>query len=211
MSQVFISYAHVQPDQELAAKLAGFLEANGLEVFADTKIALGQNWVEQIDSQLRRSAYLVALLSAASVKSDMVRREIAIAHKLQRTKQLAIFPIRLAFEDELPYELGAYLDLIQYIVWQPGEPFDPICRMILASMQKPSSDDRPHAREANRFDATALERVTRELAKYVGPVARVIVDRRAKTATGWGELYELLAAEIPDAAERKRFLATRQR
>ena len=49
MPQVFISYAHVNPDRELAAELASFLDANGIAVFVDSKIRLGQDWVEQID------------------------------------------------------------------------------------------------------------------------------------------------------------------
>jgi hypothetical protein len=84
MAQVFISYAHVNPDQQLAAELHRRIETNGFDVFVDTKIRLGQNWVEQIDLQLRNSTHFVALLSAASVKSDMVRREIAVAYRLNK-------------------------------------------------------------------------------------------------------------------------------
>jgi len=210
MSKVFISYAHVEPDQQLAAKLSHFLEANGFEVFVDSKIRVGQDWVEQIDSQLRNSVYFVVLLSRASVKSDMVRREIAIAYKLRKAHQLAILPIRLGFEEELPYEVGAYLDLIQYVAWQPDEPFDPICRTILASMQKPSGTEAPLSFDPIRFNSSDLDHLKRELARYVGPVARVIVDRAAKKATNWEQLYNSLAAEIPAGDERKRFLAIRR-
>ncbi len=210
MPQVFISYAHVNPDQELAARLSSFLEANGLSVFVDSKIRLGQDWVEQIDVQLRGSQYFVALLSAASIQSDMVRREIAIAYKLRKAKQLTIFPIRLGFEEELPYEIGAYLDLIQYIVWQPGQAFDPICHSILGAMGAVCKTPIPAA-EPHRFDELQLERVKAELARYLGPVARVVLDRAVKKAASWEELYGLLALEIPAGEERKRFLATRRR
>ena len=80
MSQVFISYSHVDPDREIAAKLRQHIEPNGFDVWVDTKIGLGQDWVEQIDTQIRRSTHLVALLSPRSIQSDMVRREISIAY-----------------------------------------------------------------------------------------------------------------------------------
>jgi hypothetical protein len=109
MSQVFISYSHADPDREIAAQLQDHIEANGFEVWADSKIGLGQDWVEQIDVQLRRSTHLVALLSPTSIKSDMVRREIAIAYGLKKADKIAILPVHLALDEELPYELGAYL------------------------------------------------------------------------------------------------------
>jgi hypothetical protein len=61
MSQVFISYAHVNPDQDIAAKLQRVIETNGFDVFVDSKIRLGQNWVEQAEVQLRNSTHCLSL------------------------------------------------------------------------------------------------------------------------------------------------------
>ena len=213
MRQMFISYAHVQPDQELAAKLSNFLEANGFDVFVDSKIRLGQNWVEQIDLQLRNSSHFVPLLSAASVKSDMVRREIAIAYKLKQANKITILPVRLGLQDELPYDMSAYLDLIQYVVWDPGESFDPICRTILDAargQEAPSRLTQPQL-DPHRFSAPELERVKSDLCRYLGPMARLVVDRAVKRAANWKELYELLASELPPGEERRKFQATRPR
>lgn len=213
MPQVFISYAHAHPDQYLAAKLSRSLEANGFDVFIDSKIRLGQNWVEQIDVQLRSSTHFVALLSAASAKSDMVRREIAMAYKLKKAEKLTILPVRLGLEEELPYELGAYLDLIQYIVWKPGESFDPICDAILSAVGAAASPSiPPQVRLApKRFDESQLAIVKSELTRHIGPMARLVVDRAVKKAANWEQLYDLLAAEIPAGEERRRFQATRPR
>jgi hypothetical protein len=213
MSQVFVSYSHVSPDQDLAAKLSRSLEANGFDVFIDSKIRLGENWVEQIDIQLRSSTHFIALLSAASIKSDMVRREIATAYKLHKANKLTILPVRLGLDDELPYELGAYLDLIQYIAWRPGESFDPICSAIVSAVcGRGSVSVRPQvAPDPQRFAEPQLESIKLELARHLGPVARVIVDRAAKKAANWEQLYDLLASEIPAGEERRRFQATRPR
>lgn len=225
MPQIFISYAHANPDQELAAELAAFLDANGFGVFVDSKIRLGQDWVEQIDIELRRSEYFIVLLSPVAIKSDMVRREIAIAYKLRKDKKLAIFPIRIGLEGELPYDVSAYLDLIQYTVWHPGQSPGAICQTILEALGGSSSAtaSRPEspapiragsstpALDPDRFDKSELDHVRRELARYLGPVARVILDRAVRKAANWEQLYELLALEIPPGDERKKFLATYQR
>jgi hypothetical protein len=232
MPNVFISYSHVSPDQDLASQLTGALEANGVSVFVDTKIRIGEDWVEQIDSQLRSSQYFIVLLSAASMQSDMVRREIALAYKLRKAKQLTILPVRMDLPGELPYDIGAYLDLIQYVVWNRGEPFDPICRRILhaiadgdrsgieaaggASASTPVNNSLSAARAAqpvsvHAFDRAELERVKEQLAVYIGPMARMIVDRTAKKVASWRELYDALAAEVPPGEERKKFLSQRPR
>jgi hypothetical protein len=211
MPQVFVSYSHVHPDKELAAKLSQSLEANGFDVFIDSKIRLGQNWVEQIDVQLRSSTHLVALLSNASIKSDMVRREIGIAYKLHKANKLTILPVRLGLDEEMPYELDAYLHLIQHITWRPGEPFDPVCSAILNAVAGSGSVHVPPQAtpDPQRFAQPKLESVKLELARHLGPVARVIVDRAAKKAGNWEQLYDLLAAEIPPGDERRKFQATR--
>jgi serine/threonine-protein kinase len=64
---------------------------------------------------------------------------------------------------------------------------------------------------ASRFSQTELERVTSELAVHVGPMARILVQRAAKKAANWQQLYDELAQEIPAGRERSRFLATRPR
>jgi hypothetical protein len=60
-----------------------------------------------------------------------------------------------------------------------------------------------------QFDSEVLERVSRDLAPYLGPMAKVIVKRAAGKADSWKQLYDALAAEIPDGPERKKFLAKR--
>lgn len=59
--------------------------------------------------------------------------------------------------------------------------------------------------------ASVLSSVTRELAHYIGPIAKVVVNRAAKQACTLDELYKLVAAEIGTESERKAFLATRQK
>lgn len=60
-------------------------------------------------------------------------------------------------------------------------------------------------------DAEALALVTRELALYVGPIARVLVNRSAPHCANLHELYLRVADEIESDAARAKFLANRRR
>jgi serine/threonine protein kinase len=51
----------------------------------------------------------------------------------------------------------------------------------------------------------ALERAGRELAAYMGPLARILVSRASARARSEEELYDLLAAEITSPKEREAF------
>jgi serine/threonine protein kinase len=59
---------------------------------------------------------------------------------------------------------------------------------------------------ASAFSAGVLERARRELAGYLGPVARILVDRTSAKAHSEEELYDLLSAEIRSAKDREAFL-----
>jgi TIR domain len=111
VTQVFISYRHISPDQDLAGFLEGYLKSRGIEVFIDTQMLVGDKWVEEIERRIRASSFFVALLSADSNRSDMVRQEVELAHSLPNC---AILPVRVAFDGALPYDLASYLNRIQY-------------------------------------------------------------------------------------------------
>jgi hypothetical protein len=148
VSQIFLSYRHVPRDEELAEGLYAYLQARGLRVFLDKQIQVGLEWVAEIDRQIRASNAFVVLLSEDSIRSDMVRQEIATAHKLLLAGKMSIFPVRIGFEGKLPYDLASYLNRIQYALWHPGDPqeklFALLHRAIIGSASlpvAPSADD----------------------------------------------------------------------
>jgi serine/threonine protein kinase len=57
------------------------------------------------------------------------------------------------------------------------------------------------------FDAGTIDRLTRAVAPYVGPIARILVIRAARVARSIEELNDAIAAEVPSADDRRRFLA----
>jgi serine/threonine-protein kinase len=58
------------------------------------------------------------------------------------------------------------------------------------------------------FDPAMLDRLTRALAPYLGPIAKVLVERTARKARSLDELRSVLAAEIESPEDRRRFLAS---
>jgi len=61
---------------------------------------------------------------------------------------------------------------------------------------------------AGTFDPSLLETARRSLAAYVGPIAKMMVDRAARKSATAQQLYEALAQQIGDEKDRKSFLAT---
>jgi len=60
---------------------------------------------------------------------------------------------------------------------------------------------------AASFDPALLDRLAQALAPYIGPIAKVVVTRAARTARGPEELQTAVAAEIASESDRQRFLA----
>jgi serine/threonine-protein kinase len=60
------------------------------------------------------------------------------------------------------------------------------------------------------WDAMILQQVEKHLTRLVGPVARVMVKKAAKTTTDVDSLYRVLADEVANVQDKTQFLATRR-
>jgi len=119
VARVFLSYKrHAEPDQTLAREMFAGLSQSGSVVFIDQRLTVGQAWAQEIEAQVRKSDFLIVFLTAESSRSEMVRGEIEIARRQAASGSgPRIFPVRVAFDGALPYPLNAYLEGIQYAVW----------------------------------------------------------------------------------------------
>ncbi len=59
---------------------------------------------------------------------------------------------------------------------------------------------------AQSWDPALLHRLEQQLARFLGPMARVIVNRAAQDAQNPQDLFATLAQSLPDAADRSQFL-----
>jgi TonB family protein len=72
-----------------------------------------------------------------------------------------------------------------------------------ASQVEPS---KPEIESAPRIDSAGIERVSRELALHIGPIASVVVKRAASHCSSVDDLYLKVADEIDSQTEREKFL-----
>src|SRR5215216_5415049 len=119
MAKIFISYKrNIEPDTPVATAVYNALSKEH-EVFLDTTIQVGERWAEKIQQAIKESDYLISLLSANSVHSEMVVAEIETAHHHGKTfGNPAILPVRLNYGEPLVYPLSAYLNPLQWAIWQ---------------------------------------------------------------------------------------------
>lgn len=120
----FISYSRrAKDDSDLAAYLHQGLEDNQQDVFIDTGMPVGTDWVDEIEKRIAWCEFLVVLLSKHSVHSEMVLGEVRRAHRRRRRDgHPRILPIRVNYDGTLDYELDSYLARIQFLNW--GTPAD---------------------------------------------------------------------------------------
>jgi Predicted ATPase (AAA+ superfamily) len=118
MAKVFISYKrNVEPDTPVATAVYESLRQEH-EVFIDTKIHVGEKWAERIQKAIKESNYLITFLSKHSVNSEMVIAEVETAYHHGKTYgKPAILPVRLNFNEPLVYPLSAYLNPLQWALW----------------------------------------------------------------------------------------------
>jgi hypothetical protein len=64
------------------------------------------------------------------------------------------------------------------------------------------------AASTTAMEKEVLDRVSRELAAFIGPIAEVVVKRAAKRCTSLADLCAIVAQEIDSNADRAKFLAS---
>jgi serine/threonine-protein kinase len=100
----------------------------------------------------------------------------------------------------------------QTTMQQPAaEPLPTVISPIVERPVEIATPTPPSASALAKFDPDDLDQLRRALAMHVGPMAKILVDRAAKKSASLKELYEKLSAEVPDAKERAKFLASRPR
>jgi serine/threonine-protein kinase len=77
----------------------------------------------------------------------------------------------------------------------------------LQSVHPSPLDAAPAAKDASVHSDADLDRASKDLATYIGPIAHILVRRAARERTTLNDLYRTLAQEISSAAHREQFLA----
>jgi hypothetical protein len=144
-TRVFICHKRdLAHDEQLAVDLQKFLTTQGCEVFIDLILQPGQNWLDEIDRRIKASDFFITLLSKEAANSEMVQAEIwrAYEHR-QRQKHPRLLPVRLAYEELLPYAIDAFLNPLQYVLWRTPADNERVCQDILAAITHRSLPPQP--------------------------------------------------------------------
>jgi AAA-like domain/TIR domain len=139
--QVALLYMHhVQPDAQVLKHLETQLSAYGYGVFIDRRLAIGVEWAQEIEQQIRSAAAVIPLLSATAVQSEMLAYEVEIAHDAAQRQEgkPRLLPVRLNFTGRLPEGLARILDPLQAFFWEGPQDNWRLVMEVLHALQHPA-------------------------------------------------------------------------
>lgn len=198
--KVFISYS--QPDRVCAFDIVARLEGDGIGCWiAPRDITPSADWAAEIMDAISSAHTMILVFSASSNQSPQVRREVERAVH----KQLTILPFRI--DDVLPSKSLEFFLSTQH--WldafpPPREPhYARLCAYLKA--QSKAAPGTAAVAPGHAFEAATLQIIERQLAGYIGPVAKHLVKTAALRAAGISDLVDRLAAELDTDTERREF------
>src|SRR5450631_2789614 len=197
---IFISYS--QPDRGSAFELVSRLEGEGIQCWiAPRDIAPSADWAAEIMDAISGARAMILVFSANSNQSPQVRREVERAVH----KQLSILPFRI--EDVPPSKSLEFFLSAQHWMDAFPPPREPHYARLCQYLKSPSVPVTTPAAAAGtrQFEAAELQHIERQLADYLGPVARYLVKTAAVRAAAVEDLVGRLAAELDTESERLEF------
>jgi hypothetical protein len=160
---------------------------------------------------LSAARVMVLVFSSSSNHSPQVRREVERAVH----KQLSILPFRI--EDVLPSKSLEFFLSTQH--WMDAFPpprdahYARLCSYLRTQLNSEAGQVPLAVLPAmgssgwnvQGFDAAQLQHIERQLAGYIGPLAKHLVKAAASRAAGVDDLIGRLAAELDTDPERREF------
>jgi len=214
-SHTFICFS--SKDDAIARGVVEFLETAGLKCWISLRDVLpGDNYQESIVRAIEAATSIVFLFSESSNASGEIRKELSIGGSIK----VPVFPLRLtpiAPTGALRYELATrqYIDIfpdreaaltklvsrIKYVIANPGAE----------ESAAPAATAAPHAAQPARDPVVAsgskqFEAIRALLARHIGPIAKVLIEKAAREAGTPDEFCERLAANVTAPADRAAFV-----
>ena len=206
--------ARVRQDAMPPARQAGDRKVYSLALLAAIDWALKPNEDERPQSVMELRAALMGELAAPEpttgprdipfdpalmerMEADLARRIGPIAPMVVRTAARNSTNVRTLCE-MIAKEISGDKERMGFLrTFASGEPpnrpvSQPVAEPELATLQK--------------FSVETLHKTETQLARHIGPIAKVVVKRAAGKARDEAELYLLIAEEIEDPRERKAFV-----
>ena len=216
-------------DEAVAREVVESLEANDLQCWISLRDVLpGQNYQEAIVQALESASGIVFLFSEDSNKSQEIRKELSIGGSIN----VPVFPLRLspiAASGALRYELAIrqWIDIFpnrQHALTKLAQTIKETIDRTMASevplirsagaasgpatpKRSPSKKSPPAARgPIIASGSPQFEAIRALLARHIGPIAKVFVERAANQAGTPSEFCEQLAGHVSTPADRAAFV-----
>lgn len=187
----FVSYS--RSDEHFALRFANDLRSAEIATWVDQlDIRPSEHWDRAIERAIAACRCVVVLLSPRSVASENVADEISLSIDMHKP----LFPVMIE-----PCKLPLRLTRMHLI--DATASYASALKQCLAEIRSiESGHSPPPARDPKELDSVKLQ-----LARVMGPIAGILVDRAAVRATSVGDLYSLLARHIRNDADRDQFVA----
>ena len=210
--KVFITYSH--NDKEQADAVCARLESGNIECWmAPRDISPSKDWAEEIIDAINSVDVMVLIFSSYSNTSPQVRREVERAVH----KGLNVLTFRL--EDVKPSKSLEYFISTQHWLDASFGRFDQHLDMLFSCVKdliKDASDEKntlqhepvseqPKSRPI-LFSVSELKYISVQLSNYIGPVAKIIVRKKAMQSKSLEELIDISSDELDDQLERTNFI-----
>jgi hypothetical protein len=207
--------------------IVDFLENASLKCWiSERDVPPGHNYQETIVTALEEAKGVLFLFSEASATSNEITKELSIAGSLN----LPVFPLRLAPimpKGALRYELATrqwvdifdnreqglrkLVETIRNTFRQEGNESDPALRSTAAPETRRSV---PVAAPEVKFTKAPIvapgsqefEAMRAMLARHIGPIAKIYVQKAATEARSQDDFFERLAAHINVPSDRTAFV-----
>jgi hypothetical protein len=224
LGAIFISYRRSDSQGESGRLFDDLIRQFGKDaVFMDVVgIDAGRDFRRAIDDSVQSCSVVLAMLGPLWLEAgdeqgsrrlddetDYVRLEIAAALR----RDIPVVPVllrgaKMPRSEQLPGEIAdlAYRNAVEltHARWKSD------MQVLLKALRPMVSDSAAAARHeapADAIDSATVQRIARELATYIGPIAEIVVKRNASSCHSAEELSRNVSTEIDSQSDREKFLA----
>jgi hypothetical protein len=227
MAHIFVCYS--SKDQAIADDVVTFLEARHLKCWISSRdVPPGQNYQEVIVGALENAHGIVFLFSENSRESGEIKKELSLAGSLNAP----VFPLRLSAitpSGALRYELATrqWIDMFPDAELALGKLLASIRHMLAApaqrqAIERTAAESAPTAAELVQLapmpassappkpvvsaGSPEFEAIRVLLARHIGPIAKVLMQKAATDARSAEEFCDRIAAHVSAPTDRIAFL-----
>jgi hypothetical protein len=219
--EIFICFS--SKDEATARRVVSFLEGRGVRCWISVRdVEPGQNYQEAIVQALESAKAIVFLFSENSAKSGEIKKELSLGSG----GSIALIPLRL--DPVLPsgalrYELATrqWIDAFPNLEDAFGKLLNAVRDALRGQAGEPSGPAELGGGEANArasmpVSATRtqivspgsdeFEAIRSLLARHIGPIAKVMVQKASNDARSLDEFCERLGAHVQAPNDRVAFV-----